>query len=702
MITNAAGLTEPLAVAGLPGPYAAELLQALPDSTVVVSNELSVLFACRNAAQLLGSEQTGRSFLETYPQFRGSNVMLDLREAVSSRKPFDVELFLPLTRQWIELRARPQQGLVCLFLREITQRRGVQDELRRFADEALSAKEALETQASELANLNIQLEVSRQMAEEARRTAEAANLAKSSFLANMSHEIRTPMTAIVGFADLLLEPAQSEDQRRECLSTIRRNARHLLELINDILDLSKIEAGKMTVEHIEVNVPKFVAEVVSMMRPRAIEKGLDFQLVFDGAVRRVAVTDSLRVKQILVNLIGNAIKFTPSGMVMLRISDSPGSTMRFDVVDTGVGIATEHQASLFEAFVQEDGSTTRRFGGSGLGLAISQRLARHLGGDIRLQSEPGRGSLFSVEIDAGSHSAERIAGLEEVEVPSAARLSGEEASLPPCRILLVEDGKDNQKLIGSHLRRAGAVVTIADNGRVALTTIEQAQEPFDIVLMDMQMPELDGYGAASELRKRGFETPIIALTAHAMSDDRQKCIQAGCTDYLTKPIDRIAMIETLTRYLSPQVKFPPANQPPSGIFSPGATAHSEPFSAKIFKMPNPTDMLISEFQSDPDMVELITDFTRGLSESVAVLLSALKDGRTADIGRRAHQLKGSGGGFGFPKITDAAAATESAVKTGSADLAEKVQALVDVCRSVRGYDLNAEAAALADAVKKSA
>lgn len=669
-------------------------LGAFPDGIIVVSRELRVVSANARAEQLLGVVATGRAFAELNKSLDDAEVLGALRGAVEGATGPEVCCRLEESGRWLELRAAPSGSHVAVFVRDITERRGVEEELKRFAADILGAKEAFERQAVELSTLNRQIEDARRAAENARLAAETASNAKSSFLANMSHEIRTPMTAIVGFADLLLEPGQSDEQRRDCLSTIRRNARHLLELINDILDLSKIEAGKMTVEHIAVDIPKLVAEVVSMMRSRALEKGLDFQLHFDGPVRRVAMTDSLRVKQILVNLLGNAIKFTPTGLVMLRISDSPGRVLRFDVIDTGIGIDAAKCGELFQAFVQEDNSTTRKFGGSGLGLAISRRLANFLGGDIIVSSEPGTGSTFSVEIDAGEQLAPQIVGLEEAEIPSVPTPRRVVDRLPPCRVLLVEDGKDNQKLIGTHLRRAGAEVEVADNGRLALIAIEAATVPFDIVLMDMQMPELDGYGAASALRRRGFTTPIIALTAHAMSDDRDKCLRAGCTDYLTKPIDRGVMIETIARHIvaateaaSATVAVPP---PVSPTHCPVA----------------PNSMLVSELSDDPDLGELIIDFTAGMPASVSTLLSALHDNRLEDLGRRAHQLKGSGGGFGFPTITLAAGEVEAAIRSSSSDIAARVADLVALLRSVKDYDAAAEtplAAAGATAqLKKSA
>ncbi len=396
--------------------------------------------------------------------------------------------------------------------------------------------------------------------------ADAANRAKSAFLANMSHEIRTPMTAILGYADLLLEPAQAPRDRLDAVQTIRRNGEHLLSIINDILDLSKIEAGRMVIEQIDVDPLTVIEEVFSLMQVRAKGKGLTLvsDLVFPQPV--IIRSDPTRLRQILVNLVGNAIKFTETGGVTVRTSfvPAPQPRMRFSVQDTGIGIDPAALSNLFQPFTQADVSTTRRFGGTGLGLTISQRLATMLGGDIEVESTPGEGSTFTVWIGCESVSEDDMrfeAPLAE-SAGQSARSSGEPARLS-AHILLAEDGPDNQRLISYHLRKAGATVTIAENGRIAveraLAALREGR-PFDVILMDMQMPEMDGYTASSLLRAEGFRGPIVALTAHAMSGDRDKCIHAGCSDYLTKPIDRDRLLATCAALSSRSARsHPPAH-----------------------------------------------------------------------------------------------------------------------------------------------
>ncbi len=429
--------------------------------------------------------------------------------------------------------------------------------------------------------------------EKALIAAEAANHAKSHFLANMSHEIRTPMTAILGYADLMVDPTQGSSDRLECIQTIRRNSTHLLSIINDILDISKIEAGKMIVERIACSPVEIVADVASLMRGRALEKDLQFTVQYEGPIPASIQSDPTRLRQILLNLCGNAIKFTKAGEVRVVVRLDPGNQhsvisnqtqppsadsrsptapqLRFDVVDTGIGLTPEQQGKLFAPFTQADTSTTRLFGGTGLGLTISRRLAGMLGGDITIASELGKGSCFSVTIETGSLESVRMldplheAGLfttdaiASCDTPQSAQTSAQPAvaSLAGVNILLAEDGPDNQRLISFHLRKAGAIVTIAENGRIACELVLNASgnqssqaAQFDVILMDMQMPEMDGYSATAHLRNKGYAGSIIALTAHAMEGDREKCIRAGCDDYATKPIDRNALLNVIAKWKS--------------------------------------------------------------------------------------------------------------------------------------------------------
>ncbi len=410
--------------------------------------------------------------------------------------------------------------------------------------------------------------------------AEDANRAKSDFLANMSHEIRTPMTAILGYVNLIAEgcPSRCEFGAQDMSDHVRiieRNGAHLLAVINDILDISKIEAGMMTVEQKECSPCQVLAEVTSLMRCRAVEEGLALDIAYNGRIPESIRTDPTRLHQILTNLVGNAIKFTETGGVHLTTTliepDGEGNPhLSFEIADTGVGMTQEQLGKVFQPFTQADETMSRRFGGTGLGLTISKGLVEALGGTLTAQSEPGRGSTFRFTVDTGPLDRVRmLKDCQEVlasvatepvrnDQPVAVKLSA--------RVLLCEDGSDNQRLIAFLLKKAGADVTVADNGLIGLNKANQAHDdgrPFDVILMDMQMPVMDGYTATRKLREAGYINPIVALTAHAMAQDRQKCLDAGCDDYASKPIDRDTLLATIARHVGQPSSVPEAAPPTS-------------------------------------------------------------------------------------------------------------------------------------------
>jgi signal transduction histidine kinase/AmiR/NasT family two-component response regulator len=395
----------------------------------------------------------------------------------------------------------------------------------------------------------------------ANRLAEQASRSKSEFLANMSHEIRTPMTAILGFADILRSNLTQPDLI-EAVQTISQNGNFLLELINDILDLSKIEAGKLDVEDLSCSPTQLLADVMTLVRVRAAEKGLALTIEFDGPVPSQIHTDPTRLRQILINLVGNAIKFTERGSVRLiaktlnRNQSSP--RLQFQVCDTGIGMTGEQLKKVFQPFTQADASTTRRFGGTGLGLSISNRLVEMLGGTIDVTSVPGSGTTFTITIPTGS-----LDGVKWLDKPpetgslppDIAAVSSKSVSLSGCRVLLAEDVPANQRLISFLLSKAGAEVSIVENGELALAqalAATAAGQPFDVILMDMQMSVMDGYTATRKLRENGCREPIIALTAHAMSNDQEICLAAGCTDFATKPVDRQSLLLKVANHAGKQ------------------------------------------------------------------------------------------------------------------------------------------------------
>ena len=388
---------------------------------------------------------------------------------------------------------------------------------------------------------------------ESKEAAEAANRAKSEFLANMSHEIRTPMNAILGFADLLRRGAFNDTQeQQEFLNSIQTSGSHLLTLINDLLDLSKIEAGRMSIKRRNNSPYQIIEEAISAMRIAAIEKGLSLDFNWIGAIPATISTDAARVRQLLINLIGNAVKFTEKGGVTVTASLERNDSkylLRIEFADTGVGIASEKIKQIFEPFSQGDTTVTRLYGGTGLGLTISRRIVKLLGGSLEVESELGKGSKFTLYLNCGS--------LEQVKMlsqpPSTAN---DEVDSPPivikpngnsAKILVVEDGETNRRLIRLMLQRRGFNVEIAENGQVGIEIAEVSE--FDLILMDMQMPVKDGYSATKHLRRAGLTIPIIAITAHAMSGDREKCLQAGCTDYLNKPILEPELFAKISEYL---------------------------------------------------------------------------------------------------------------------------------------------------------
>jgi signal transduction histidine kinase/DNA-binding response OmpR family regulator len=390
----------------------------------------------------------------------------------------------------------------------------------------------------------------------AKDAAEAANRFKSMFFANISHEIRTPLTAINGFAELLLNSERTADQRLSDARVIRRNGEHLLTLINDILDLSKIEAGKMSVDRILCCPAKAIGEVVSLLRPRAVEKGLTLDVTFEGQIPKQIQTDPMRLRQVLINLVANAIKFTKEGGVKLSVSIKPElraekPLLEVRIADTGIGIPTQQQAALFQPFVQGDASITRQYGGSGLGLAISQHFARALGGDIALTSEPGRGSTFTVTVGTGSLLNAEVHHRPELAMDTQDNFTGPRVRIAGS-VLVAEDGLDNQALILAKLQETGLSVEIVSNGQLAcekaLAAVESGK-PYDVILMDVQMPVMDGFAATLYLRGKGYRGPVIALTANAMERDRTKCLNAGCNDFVTKPIKSKELFKAIGRYL---------------------------------------------------------------------------------------------------------------------------------------------------------
>lgn len=408
--------------------------------------------------------------------------------------------------------------------------------------------------------------------EEAMHRALAASQAKSEFLANMSHELRTPMNGIIGMIDIVMDSRLSSDQR-EHIETAQRCAYSLLALLNDILDLSKIEAGKMALEKVPFEVRSLVKDCVKGYRPKAAEKGIQLIAALAPEVPREMVGDPLRLRQILANLLSNALKFTDHGLVRLQVDVLPREgralELRIQVADTGVGIPPDKLQSIFEKFTQADGSTSRKYGGTGLGLAITRRLVEMYGGEIRVESELGKGSTFFVnllcemaETKESSRPAERSQPHAATSVPA----QGEERS---ARILVVEDNPVNQKVVTAILRKKRYRATIANHGQEGLECLARSDpaDPFRLVLMDVQMPVLDGLEATRAIRRepRWKNLPIVAMTAHAMTGDRERCLQAGMNGYISKPVNPTQLLAMIEQYLASDFRKLESSQPDTSI-----------------------------------------------------------------------------------------------------------------------------------------
>lgn len=509
----------------------------------------------------------------------------------------------------------------------------------------------------------IQIDLTEQKRQEkatlyARDAAEAASRAKSEFLANMSHEMRTPLTSILGFADLLRSGGNGPEETREYLDTIHRSGSHLLNLINDILDLSKIEAGKMRYSSVRFSPQVVIKDVLSAMSVRAASKRLSLDCQWIAPFPEQIHSDPSALKQVLVNLVGNAIKFTESGAVTLVVcldASTPEPKLVIEVRDTGIGMSPEQLTQLFEPFNQGDASITRRYGGTGLGLAISRRIAEGLGGAITVESQPGVGSKFQLSIPVGPLDEVRM-----VNEPSTVASQTEPAraiedeQISPCRILLVEDGEINRKLLLVLLKRMGATVECAENGMLgvlAIAAAEATDHPFDLVLMDMQMPMMDGYAATSRIRTMGFTRPIIALTAHAMQGDKEKCVAAGCSGYVSKPIDPSLLFQAIQEGLKMSKIVDSPSQEPNEMEESSRQADRTECDEPIFSQ-LPGD--------DAAFAEIIDEYLEWLPAQVSELSQAIGAGDFDSAKRLAHSIKGTSGSIGFPMISDAAKEVEIA------------------------------------------
>ncbi|MDH5653470.1 MAG: ATP-binding protein [Gammaproteobacteria bacterium] len=491
---------------------------------------------------------------------------------------------------------------------------------------------------------------------EARDKALSATETKSAFLANMSHEIRTPLTAIVGFSETLLDSDQSMSDRVESIQTIIRNGRHLQTLINDILDLSKIEAGKLELECMDIPLFGLLTDVHTLTRLQAEEKALYCKLDYHFPLPETIHTDPLRLKQVLINLCGNAVKFTWSGGIRIDVQyrqDSNRLVIR--VIDTGVGMTPEQQKKIFNSFTQADSSVSRQFGGTGLGLHLSGILAEKLGGEIHVDSTPDVGSCFILTMDAGTQAAASLTNKE----PAERSLETTQMSKLEGHILLAEDNIDNQRLIKMILQNLGLTCDIANNGYEAIHYA--MYNSYDIILMDMQMPEMSGLEATQRLRESGYNGIITALTANATVEDREKCLAAGYNEFLTKPIDR----KKFHAYFQNHLRA----------------------SDKADELVNDTTPVISSLADDPVIGQLLPEYIKRLPEIAVDIQTTFREGNIDKLRMCAHNLKSTSGGYGYMQLYQLASRLEFEIlKQDKAGMEKIIAAIVNmqerICKAI--------------------
>jgi CheY-like chemotaxis protein/nitrogen-specific signal transduction histidine kinase len=529
-----------------------------------------------------------------------------------------------------------------------------------------------------------------------------ANQAKSQFLANMSHEIRTPMNGIMGMLELAMDEPL-DDKVEDYLQTAKLSADTLLAIIDDILDISKIEAGKICIEIIDCSLKQLLCEIYALMRPQAEQKGIELTISIETPVPEQIRTDPTRLRQCLLNLVGNAVKFTDSGYVRVHVNGQDGkggATIRLEVEDTGIGIELDKQKLIFEAFTQADYTTTRKFGGTGLGLVITRNLAKLLGGKISLDSDSGEGSTFSLTIPAGVDVGKGPMMTEFNPDLAGAREPLDISTQFSGKILVVEDDSASQKTILAILNKLGLETDIAHNGKQA---VQKARKKlFDLILMDMHMPKMNGYEATKSLRKHGVTIPIIALTASVMKNDLDKCLAAGCDLFLSKPVNRNKLLETLAKYLpSSELKNKKKKTKSKSGNSKSEVVNSvkkqiNQLNELISGQQPPKEILVdrNRDQADKDIIdwpelesrieseslikEIISSFFIDNTTRLELLVEAVKTENLEEVKMLSHALKGSAGTIAAKPLSQAACQLNLAAKANNMKSFESLLAEVQV------------------------
>ena len=501
----------------------------------------------------------------------------------------------------------------------------------------------------------------------ARDQAISAAQAKSAFLANMSHEIRTPLTAIIGFSKLLNNRNQSVEQKQSNIKTIIKNSEHLLHIVNDILDFSKIEAKKLEIVKKPFSLFNFMNDIRSLVYNNITVKGLDFDIQYQYPLPETINTDEVRLKQILINLCGNSSKFTHQGYIHINVSyDINRNQLLFSVSDTGIGMSPKQVSIIFDSFTQADSGITKAYGGTGLGLSISKELSEKLGGDIEVTSEENIGSCFTCFIDPGPASELKLVDT----LPQSASTALESSTFDVTekvsgKVLLVEDTVDNQVLIGAYLEEMGASMTIANNGQECLNVIND--ESFDLILMDMQMPVLNGYDTLLKLQELGCKTPVVMLTGNAFEEDRQKCLAAGCVDFIAKPIDIDHFQAVVYQNLNEEL-IENTTQNKTVSHSPTTELERTNCSSESQEDESLAPIISTLAGRSEKFNQIIINFICNLDNFISKLDSSYNENDIATLMTESHRLKGVGGNIGFKVLTKICENIEENVKNNNLDI----------------------------------